>query len=106
VIGTAVQESSNIKRTARRQLWIDVGLVLWTSFLSASAASVLCFAAVDPQLLRDAGPRIFDNLNREAGYALGFFFFWAIGVVASGLSVFMVRSARPQSRALHDGESP
>lgn len=99
-------KSSNSKRTARRQLWIDIGLVLWTSFLSASVASVLGFAAVDPQLLRDAGPRIFDNLNREAGYALGFFFFWAIGALASGLCVFMVRSARPQSPVLHDGKSP
>jgi len=26
---------------------------------------MLFFAAVDPQLLRDAGPRIFDNLSRE-----------------------------------------
>ncbi len=98
-------ESSKIKRAPHRQLWIDVGLVLWTSFLSASVASVLGFAAVDPQLLRDAGPRIFDNLNREAGYALGFFFFWAIGALASGLTVFMVRSAHPPS-ALNDGESP
>ena len=99
-------EPWTIKRNARRQLWIDVGLVLWTSFLSASAASVLGFAAVDPQLLRDAGPRIFDNLNREAGYALGFFFFWAIGALASGLSVFMVRSGHPQSPPVQDGESP
>ena len=98
-----MSESSQINGARRRQLWIDVGLVLWTSFLSASVASVLGFAAVDPQLLRDAGPRIFDNLNREAGYALGFFFFWAIGALASGLSVFMVRSAHPAS--VSDGES-
>jgi hypothetical protein len=100
-----MQEATDIKGNARRQFWIDVGLVLWPSFLSASAASVLCFAVVDPQLLRDAGPRIFDNLNREAGYALGFFFFWAIGALASGLSVFMVRSARPQPPVLRDDES-
>jgi hypothetical protein len=53
---------------------------------------MLFFAAVDPQLLRDAGPRIFDNLNREAGYALGFFFFWALAASAAALSVYMVRS--------------
>ena len=60
-----------------RQHWVAIALVLWPSFLAASVASLLFFAAVDPQLLRDAGPRIFDNLNRDAGYALGFFFFWA-----------------------------
>ena len=54
---------------------------------------MLFFAAVDPQILRDAGPRIFDNLNRESGYALGFFFFWSLAASAGGLSVYMVRSA-------------
>ena len=75
-----------------RQFWIDVGLVMWSSFLAACAGSMLFFAAVDPQLLRDAGPRIFDNLNREAGYALGFFFFWALAASAAALSLYMVRS--------------
>src|SRR5271165_1016406 len=92
-------ESSKIKRARRRQLWIDVGLVLWTSFLSASVASLLFFAAVDPQLLRDAGPRIFDNLNRDAGYALGFFFFWFIAALSSGLSAYMIRTARSDDRS-------
>ena len=61
----------------RSERAMDVGLVLWPSFLAACGASMLFFAAVDPALLRDAGPRLFANLDREAGYALGFFFFWA-----------------------------
>jgi hypothetical protein len=76
-----------------QRLLTDVGLVSWSSFLAACMASILFFAAVDPQLLRDAGPRIFDNLSREAGYALGFFFFWVLGAAAAALSVYMVRSA-------------
>jgi hypothetical protein len=76
----------------------DVGLVSWSSFLAACAASILFFAAVDPQLLRDAGPRIFDNLSREAGYAVGFFFFWVLAASSAALSVYMVRSAE-----WHDG---
>jgi hypothetical protein len=78
---------------------MDLGRVLWPSFLAACGASVLFFAAVDPALLRGAGPRLFANLDREAGYALGFFFFWAIGAVASTLSVFLIRtsSRRPRS---------
>ena len=55
-----------------------------------------------PQLLRDAGPRIFDNLSREAGYALGFFFFWAIAALASALSVYMIRTARRNGRPAGD----
>lgn len=85
-----------------RQLLVDLALVLWPSFLAAGVASLLFFAAVDPQLLRDAGPRIFDNLTREAGYALGFFFFWAIAALASALSVYMIRTARRNGRPAGD----
>jgi hypothetical protein len=86
-----------------RQQWVAIALVLWPSFLAASVASLLFFAAVDPQLLRNAGPRIFDNLNREAGYALGFFFFWAIAALASGLSVYMIRTGRREDRSTGGG---
>jgi hypothetical protein len=77
---------------------LDVALVLWPSFLAACGASLLFFAAVDPALLRDAGPRLFAGLEREAGYALGFLFFWAIGSVASALSVYLIRTARAAAR--------
>lgn len=86
---------------------MDVGMVAWSSFLAAGVASMLFFAAVDPQLLRDAGPRIFDNLNREAGYALGFFFFWALAASAATLSVYMVRSVgRSDDRSATRRELP
>jgi hypothetical protein len=80
---------------AETRRYVNLGLVLWPSFLSACVASALFFAAVDPQMLRDAGPRIFENLNREAGYALGFFFFWIISAFASAVSVFLMRTQRP-----------
>lgn len=82
----------------RSERAMDIGRVLWPSFLAACGASVLFFAAVDPALLRGAGPRLFANLDREAGYALGFFFFWAIGAVASALSVFLIRSSDRRAR--------
>ena len=82
---------------------LDVALVLWPSFLAACAASLLFFAAVDPMLLRDAGPQLFAHLDREAGYALGFFFLWGVGVVASGLSVYLIRTARPSRRPAGEG---
>ena len=71
-----------------------IGAVLWPSFLSACFSSLLFFAAVDPLELRDSGPRIFENLNREAGYALGLFFFWGIGIFASAMSVLLLRGSR------------
>jgi len=78
---------------------LNVALVLWPSFLAACAASLLFFAAVDPALLRNAGPRLFASLDREGGYALGFFFFWAVGAIASTLSVYLIRTA-------HSGQRP
>ena len=81
-------------RSRRLPRLLDVALVLWPSFLAACTGSLLFFAAVDPALLRDAGPRMFEGLDREAGYALGFLFFWAVGSIASTLSVYLIRTAR------------
>lgn len=90
-----------------RRFWMDVGLVLWSSFLAAGVGGMLFFAAVDPLLLRDAGPQIFDNLSREAGYALGFLFFWAIAASAAALGVYMVRSVgRRDDRSATHWERP
>src|SRR5450631_2799673 len=98
---TARNPGGNDDRNSRPLVYI--ALVLWPSFLAASVASLLFFAAVDPQLLRDAGPRIFDDINRDAGYALGFFFFWAIAALASGLSVYMIRTARREDQSTDGG---
>jgi hypothetical protein len=87
-------------REPERRGWgVNVGLVLWPSFLASCAGSLLFFAAVDPALLKDAGPRLFAGIDREAGYALGFIFFWVIGAVASALSVYLVRTERLVRRA-------
>lgn len=75
----------------------DLGIILWPSFLAACAASLLFFATLDPMLLRDAVPRIFGNIDREGGYALGFLFFWMIAALASGTSVFLIRTAKSTS---------
>ena len=82
----------------RRGWGVDIGLVLWPSFLASCAASLLFFAAVDPALLRDAGPRLLADLDREAGYALGFIFFWVVGAIASALSVYLIRTERRARR--------
>ena len=73
----AQPDASASRSAAMERIWM-LGIVLWPSLLAACLASLLFFAAVDPLLLRDAGPRLFDELEREGGYALGFFFFWFI----------------------------
>ena len=85
-------ETPSVSR--RRERSLDVALVLWPAFLAACAGSLLFFAALDPALLRDAGPRWLSGFDREAGYALGFFFLWGVGATASTLSVYLIRTAR------------
>jgi hypothetical protein len=82
-------------RSRRAARGLDIALVLWPSFLAACGASLLFFAAIDPALLRDVGPRLFAGLDREAGYAVGFLFFWGIGALASALSIYLIRTAQP-----------
>jgi hypothetical protein len=75
------------EKPPRRRLLM--GLVVWPAFLAAGVGSIFFFAVVDPELLRDAGPRLFVGMSREAGYAIGFFFFWGIAAIASALSLFL-----------------
>ena len=80
------------EHSSDRQFWMDVGLILWSSFLAAGVGGMLFFAAVDPLLLRDAGPEMFENLSREGGYVLGFLFFWALAASSVALGIYMIRS--------------
>ena len=58
--GVADVSHDPLVNAARLARWL-IGAVLWSSFLAACLASLLFFAAVDPLLLRDAGPQLFDG---------------------------------------------
>jgi hypothetical protein len=72
-----------------------VGIIGWASFLTAALATMLCFAFVDPQSFVEGhapswwGPRM-------RVYAIGFFFFWFVGIAAATLAWLLAR--RPRSR--------
>lgn len=73
--------------------------VLWISFLCAAIGTMVFFALFDPVDLSG----IFDenvDISRDAGYAVGFFFFWALCVLCSGITAFLVRTA-PKRDAKH-----
>jgi hypothetical protein len=70
-----------------------VAVLSWISFLTASAFSVLFFAFVDPLVLVEAiNVEVIDS--RHAGYAIGFFFFWANGWIAGWFSMRLIRRKR------------
>jgi hypothetical protein len=77
-----------------------IAIVVWISFLSAAIGTMLFFALFDPVDLSG----IFDedlDIGREAGYAAGFFFFWALSGLASAVTAWLVRTAPKRNKKRH-----
>ena len=71
--------------------------VVWISFLAAAIGTMVFFAMFDPVELSG----VFDEdleISRDAGYAVGFFFFWALCALCSALTAYLVRTA-PKPKA-------
>ncbi len=71
----------------------DIAAIAWGSFLIACLATGIFFGHVDPVEL-DAITTPLMDFPIEAGYAIGFFFFWIICGLSSLLSVFLIRTSR------------
>ena len=68
-------------------------MLLWASFLAACVATLFFFAYFDPVLLaHDVAPPAW-LADRMTGYAVGFFFFWAVCTIASFLTAYLDRYA-------------
>lgn len=70
-----------------------LAVLTWISFLSASVATMLFFAFVDPLVLVEA-INIEAIDSRNGGYAIGFFFFWAYAWTSGWLILRLVRRKR------------
>lgn len=91
-------------RNAQRRIWPrfreDLGVLLWASFLAASIATMFFFAYFDPVLLvHDVAPPAW-LADRMTGYAVGFFFFWAVCTIASFLTAYLIDTRSS------DGDAP
>ena len=71
----------------------SIAAIFWSAFLAAALATMLCFAFIDPAALRDGNPPEWWG-SRLSVYAIGFFFFWLIGMVAAALCWQLSRGAR------------
>ena len=69
-----------------------VGAILWPSFFAAGVATMVFFAFIDPLQLRDISFINF-QINREAGYTIGFFMFWLATASASLFNWILLRPA-------------
>lgn len=70
-----------------------LGSTLWPSFLGAAVASVVFFAAIDPETLRLQTLPGWE-VSRMAGYTVGFFMFWAVGLFSSSLTYLLTGGTR------------
>ena len=70
----------------------DVAMVLWPSFLAAAVQTMVFFAIFDPVYLGEGTALAELISSHNAGYALGFFFFWAFSTLSSALTVYLVRT--------------
>jgi hypothetical protein len=61
-----------------------LGVIVWSAFLAAALATMLCFAVLDPLALAE-GELPGWWTSRLHVYAVGFFFFWLIGMIAAAL---------------------
>jgi hypothetical protein len=69
------------------------GVIVWSAFLAAALATMLCFAFLDPQgMAHGEAPSWWTSRLRV--YAIGFFFFWLIGLVAAALCWNLSRAPR------------
>lgn len=71
--------------------------VLWPSFLMAAVSVGVFFSMIDPQELVFVGLHLADS--REAAYTVGFFLFWVLFALSSGLTWILASSdAEPPSK--------
>ncbi|MEA5445978.1 hypothetical protein VCB98_09115 [Gammaproteobacteria bacterium AB-CW1] len=74
-----------------------LGSTLWPSFLVAGMASGVFFASIDPEALRlETLPGV--EISRMAGYTIGFFMFWLVGLASSLLTVLLLGSVGSRGR--------
>ena len=84
----SVQQNDAVVSHQWSQMAKDIAVAGWVSFLAACLMSLLVFAWLDPSTLFP----IRFNASPRLVYTLGFLFFWLMAFLASGLTVFMLRS--------------
>ena len=78
---------------ARRLVLRVGGVVAWSAFLSAALATMVCFAFLDPGAFATGMTPAWWSTRMHV-YAIGFFFFWAVGFMAAGLAWYLARGLR------------
>jgi hypothetical protein len=83
----------------------DIGISIWISFLAACLGTFVIFAVMDADALNDAWVLPWEIGSRLA-YSLGFLFLFIVSLIASGLTVFMIRTGPERGHASGRGRIP
>jgi hypothetical protein len=83
----------------------DIAVSIWIAFLSACVGTFVIFAVMDPEALNDAWVLPWEMGSRLA-YSLGFLFLFLVSLLATGLSVFMIRTGPTEGHVSGKGKHP
>ncbi len=86
------EDAESAPRRGLSRVGRDVAMVLWPSFLAAAVQTIVFFAIFDPVYLGEGTALAELISNHNAGYALGFFFFWAFSTLSSALTLYLART--------------
>ena len=86
------RDAAEPRETPWSRMRRDVAIVLWPSFLAAAVMTMFFFAVFDPVEIGEGTALAALVANHNAGYALGFFFFWAFTTLSSALSLYLART--------------
>lgn len=76
-----------------------LAVLAWISFLFAAIFTMLLFAFIDPILIVDSINVSFIE-SSDAGYAIGFLFLWAHGLISGWFMLRLVRRKRNWPRVI------
>ena len=77
---------------ARNRFRLDVGIIVWSSFLAACFETMGFFAYFDPALLGLHSISDAMGANGLGGYTAGFFFFWVFTFIAATLTAYLLET--------------
>jgi hypothetical protein len=83
----------------------DLGVALWVAFLAASFGTFVLFGVIDPGEIESALMEQLD-FSRKLAYSVGFGFLFTVSLVATSLTVFMLRTGPSPGHASGQGPRP
>ena len=83
----------------------DIGISIWIASLAACVGTFVIFAVMDADALNEAWVLPWE-LGSRLAYSLGFLFLFIVSLIASGLTVFMIRTGPEQGHASGRGRRP